>query len=244
MDRQEKSVPKARGKLAEQIVAAFEERILAGNMAVGERMPSEAEIAREFSVSSRPVREAMQILATKGLIRLRHGEKATVARDDVDEYLGTLATSIRRSLSRDPAYLTELMVVRRMIESDVIDLLVVRTDADYRPVEAALEEMRAAGECKDFLRFADADAAFHRALVNAGGNGILSVFYDNVFGLVTEVIRLTSSVPTKSYEDAYAEHAAIYDAIRSGDSEKAKRAMRAHIDNSSEYLQVAIRSKK
>lgn len=229
-----------RDKLHSSVASTYEERILSGELAVGERLPSESEIARDFGVSTRSVREAMQILETKGLIRRKHGEKATVARDDVGEFLGTLATSVRQLLSNDARYLTELMVVRRMIESDVLDLLMTAEMMDLSRVEGALADMRSAGENNDFASFTEADAAFHRALVDAAGNTILSVFYDNIYGLVTEVIRVTSSVPTKSYDAAYAEHVAIYNKIRAGDLDRAKSLMRAHIDNSAEYLKVAI----
>lgn len=233
-----------RDKLYSSVASAYEERILSGELPVGEKLPSESEIARNFGVSTRSVREAMQILETKGLIRRRHGEKATVARDDVGEFLGTLATSVRQLLSNDARYLTELMVVRRMIESDVLDLLMTERDTDLSRVQTALADMRSAGDNKDFASFTEADAAFHRALVDAAGNTILSVFYDNIFGLVTEVIRVTSSVPTKSYDAAYAEHVDIYNKIRAGDLDRAKSLMRAHIDNSAEYLKVAIEKSK
>ena len=232
--------PRSRDRLYSSVASAYEERILSGELAVGERLPSESEIARDFGVSTRSVREAMQILETKGLIRRRHGEKATVARDDVGEFLGTLASSVRQLFSNDARYMTELMVVRRMIESDVLDLLMSGKPADLSRVEDALADMRAAGENNDFAGFTAADAAFHRALVDAAGNTILSVFYDNIYGLVTEVIRVTSGVPTKSYDAAYAEHVDIYNKIKLGDLARAKSLMRAHIDNSAQYLRVAI----
>ncbi len=234
------TMARLRDKLHSSVATTYEDRILSGDLAVGERLPSESEIARDFGVSTRSVREAMQILETKGLIRRRHGEKATVARDDVGEFMGTLAASVRQLLVNEPRYLKELMVVRSMIESDVIDLLNVETDLVFDEVEAALSDMNRAGKNEDFVSFTAADAAFHRALVNAAGNTILSVFYDNIHGLVAEVIKVTASVPTKSYDAAYAEHVDIYNKIRHRDFVRAKSLMRAHIENSAAYLQVAI----
>jgi GntR family transcriptional repressor for pyruvate dehydrogenase complex len=229
-----------RDKLHSTVAAAIEGRILAGELSVGEKLPSESDLAREFGVSTRSVREAMQILETKGLVRRRHGERTTVARDDVGEFLGTLAATVRQLLSTNARHLAELMVVRRMIEINVLELLMSGGPTELDDVEKALADMREAGRNKDFSGFTAADAAFHRALVRAAGNTILTVFYDNLYGLVTEVIRVTSSVPTKSYEAAYAEHAEIYDRIRACDIEHAKSLMRAHIDNSAEYLRLAI----
>ena len=132
------------------------------------------------------------------------------------------------------------MVVRRMIETDVIELLMAEEGIDFAGVESALAAMGEARDAQDFARFTEADAAFHRALVHAAENPILSVFYDNLYGLVTEVIRVTSRVPTKSYEAAYAEHEALYRAIRGDDVDAARALMRAHIENSADYLRLAI----
>ena len=233
-----------RDKLHTAIAAAVEERILGGELPVGEKLPSESELAREFGVSTRTVREAVQILETKGLVRRRHGERTSVVRADVGEFLETLAVTVRQLLRTNPRYLMEVMIVRRMIESDVIDLLLSGGNLDLSKAEAALADMRRAGDMKDYARFTEADAAFHQALVDAAGNGVLSIVYNNLHGLVTEVIRVTSSVPTKSYDAAYAEHVDIYNKIRAGDLDRAKSLMRAHIDNSAEYLKVAIEKSK
>ena len=106
------------------------------------------------------------------------------------------------------------------------------------------EAMRLARDAADFSAFVVADAAFHLALVHAAGNQILAVFYDNLFGLITEVIQITSRVPTKSLESAYAEHADIFHLIEARDVAGAKALMRAQIDNSAAYLRVAIEKAK
>lgn len=230
----------ARDKLHVSVASAIEAQILSGQLHIGDRLSSEGEIARDFAVSTRSVREAMQVLETKGLVRRRHGGRATVVRDDVGEFLGTLAITVRQRFSTDPHYLIQLMVVRRMIETEVLGILIQRKDAGIGEVETALEAMRIARETQDFAGFTEADASFHLALVHAAGNEILSVFYDNLYGLIGDVIRVTSRVPSKSLEAAYAEHADIVMRIRDGDEAGAKALMRAHIDNSAAYLRVAI----
>lgn len=231
---------RSRDKLHLSVAGDFEARILSGALAIGEQLPSEADIARDFSVSTRSVREAMQILETKGLVRRRHGGRTTVVRDDVTQFLGTLTVTVRQLFSTDAEYLVQLMAVRRMIETEVVDLLTSGGGAMNGDVGLALEAMQVARDTKDFSGFVDADAAFHLALVHSANNQILAVFYDNLYGLITEVIQITSRVPTKSLEAAYAEHADIYNRIKSGDVDGAKSLMRTQIDNSAAYLRVAI----
>lgn len=232
--------PRSRDKLHASVANAFEMQILSGELPVGERLPSEGEIARDFGVSTRSVREAMQVLETKGLIRRRHGGRSTVIRGDVSEFLGTLAATVRQLFSADPDYLMQLMVVRRIIETEVLGLLVAREKPVDDVVEAALESMRRARDGGDFTGFTEADAEFHLALVRSAGNEILAVFYDNLYGLITDVIRVTSRVPSKSLEAAYVEHANICEAIRGRDEVKAKALMKVHIENSADYLRLAI----
>lgn len=235
-----KPAARNRDKLHSSVAGEFEARILSGEIPIGERLPSEGEIARDYGVSTRSVREAMQILETKGLVQRRHGERTLVVRNDMGGFLDTLAATVRQALSTDPDYLVQLMVVRRMIETEVLGVLTAEGGAMNEEVEHALNAMRVARDTGDFSGFVDADAAFHLALVHSAGNEILSVFYDNLYGLITEVISVTSRVPTKSLEEAYAEHADIYARIDNRDEAGAKALMRAQIDNSAAYLRVAI----
>jgi hypothetical protein len=92
-------------------------------------------------------------------------------------------------------------------------------------LEEALEKMRASLEARSFPDYAEADAAFHLAMVQALGNEILSTVYENLYGLITDVIRLSVRVPSKSLQEGLEEHEALYRALRSGDPERAKAAI-------------------
>ncbi|TPW28908.1 FadR family transcriptional regulator [Martelella alba] len=229
-----------RGRLHSVVSSVLESRILNGDLKVGDRLGSESAIAKEFGVSTRAVREAVQELEVKGLVQRRHGERTEVVRDDVDGYLDTLAVTVQQRFSTDPDYLLQLMVVRRMLETEVVELLTEREEPLTGDVKDALEAMRAARDTEDFAGFVDADARFHLALVHATGNQMLMLIYDNLAGLINNVIHITSRVPTKSLQDAYQEHADIYDLIMKRDKQGSKLRLRAQIDNSADYLRQAI----
>ncbi|QQR38508.1 FadR/GntR family transcriptional regulator [Devosia rhizoryzae] len=230
-----------RDRLYVSVVSAIEAQILSGALKVGERLPSEAEIARQFGISTRSVREGMQILETKGLVRRRHGERTEVVRDDVGQFLGSLASTVRSLFAQDPGYLVQLMDVRRMFELEVVGRLAAAEGRVSDEVTKALDEMAAA---KDFAQYAQSDADFHRALVQSLGNEILSTVYGNLYALITDVIRLTSRQASKTQAEGVAEHVAIHDAIVRGDAEASRALMREHIDNSTLYLQQAISAAK
>lgn len=233
-----------RGKLHIHIVSSIESRILSGELQVGERLPSEAEIGRTFGVSTRSVREALQILETKGLVRRKHGERAEVVRDDVGEFMDSLVASVGSLFARDSAYLVQAMDVRRMIEVDVIGRLAAGESKLTPQVTTALDVMRRSVEHNDFASFTEADAAFHRALVQSLGNEILSSLHGNLHNLIADVIKVSSRVPSKTFKEGLAEHEAIYNLIRAGEVEASRNAMREHIINSTAYLEQAIRKSK
>jgi DNA-binding FadR family transcriptional regulator len=232
--------PRERGKLHMLVLAALEDDILSGRLKVGDRLPSEADIGRTHGVSTRSVREALQILETKGLIRRRHGERAMVARDDVGEFLDSLGRTVRQLFAHNSDYLVQLMDVRRIIESEVVTRLASGERPIADEVGAALTAMRRAADAGDTGAFTDADADFHLGLVKSLGNEILNVVYDNLFSIIVDVIRVSSRVPGKTLDDGYREHAEIHRLIVAGDAATALAAIRTQIDNSSRYLRIAL----
>jgi DNA-binding FadR family transcriptional regulator len=222
------------------VVSHIETRILSGELQKGERLPSEAEIARAFNVSTRSVREALQILETKGLLRRKHGERAEVVRDDVGQFMDSLVASVGSLFARDASYLVQAMDVRRMIELDVVGRLAAGEGRLLEAVDVALEAMRQSATNRDFSQFTEADAAFHRALVQSLGNEILSSLHGNLHTLIAGVIRVASRVPRKKLSEGLAEHEQIYRLIRAGKVEEARAAMKEHITNSTAYLEQAI----
>jgi GntR family transcriptional regulator, transcriptional repressor for pyruvate dehydrogenase complex len=233
-----------RDRLHVTVASALENKILNGVLKVGDKLESESAIAREFGVSTRAVREAIQTLETKGLLMRRHGERTTVVRKDVNEFLDTLAVTVRQRLASEPEYLQQLMVARRMVETEILEILCTSPAPIAIDVSRHLEGMRIARDMRNFSGFVDADAAFHLALVHSAGNRILSIIYDNFASLISEVIQVTSRVPTKSLEEAYDEHEAIYQMIRDRNEAGAKALVRAQIDNSANYLRIAIEKAK
>ncbi len=229
-----------RNKLHDSVVSYYEAEIFARHLDVGARLPSEAEIARLFAVSTRTIREALQVLETKGLVQRRHGECAIVVRNDVAGFLGSLALTVKQLFSTDPAYFLELMDVRRTIEVDVVGRLAAPDGQMTEAVDHALAGMSAAAAAGDAASFTGFDAAFHLGLVNSTPNRVLHLLYGNLYGLISEVIQVTSRVPRKPLRVGYAEHAEIRQLIRDKDVNGVRAAMATHIEGSAGYLKIAI----
>ena len=161
-------------------------------------------------------------------------------RDDIGEFLGTLAGTVRQLFSQKPDYLVQLMDVRRIIEVEVVGRLCEENATISHEVDEAVLNMRRAAIDNDPSGFDNHDAAFHLGLVHSVNNEILNVFYDNLFGLIVEVIRVASRVPLKTLDEAYDEHDEIYRFIKARDAAGAKAAMKKQIEGSAGYLQRAL----
>ena len=164
---------------------------------------------------------------------------------DVGEFLGSLAVTVRQYLSHKSDYFVQLMDVRRIIEVEAVGSLAVGEGnaAVNGEVEDAIAGMRKAVDANDFSLFTACDAAFHLGLVHSVGNEILNVFYNNLFALITETINVSSRVPKKSLDAAFAEHDEIYRLIKQGDADGARNSIRRHIEGSAHYVRVALDNK-
>jgi Bacterial regulatory proteins, gntR family len=84
-----------RGRIADQIVDDLRERILSGELLDGSRLPAEREFAEQYGVSSATVREAVRVLATVGLVSVRHGSGSFVTAES-DTMIGMSIASVVR----------------------------------------------------------------------------------------------------------------------------------------------------
>src|SRR5689334_18843294 len=83
--------------LSHAVGETLEERILRGDWAPGERIPSEPELARQLGVSRSVVRDAVRTLAARGLLEVRQGFGTTVRPPADDTYHDAISVMLARS---------------------------------------------------------------------------------------------------------------------------------------------------
>jgi DNA-binding GntR family transcriptional regulator len=200
--------------VSEALTDALRERILSGEIAPGTPLP-EAEIAARYGVARPTVRTALQGLVSLGLLRREVNRSAYVPKLD--------AADIR-----------DLFFVRKWLECDTVRLLAQRR---LRPVaaERAVRRLEAFRDNADWSAVADADLAFHRALIAAVGSRRLA----RVYALLQDEIRLSLAHLQPAYESPSAlaaEHRELLEAIAGGDADGAARLLEAHLDQAVEAL--------
>jgi DNA-binding FadR family transcriptional regulator len=208
-------IPKS--TLVETVISRLEELITSGEWPIGCRVPPEPELVRALGVSRNTVREAVRALVHAGLLDPRPGD-GTYVRADTG-----LDAALERAARRWSAL--DALEVRNMLERDAARLAAKRrNELDLGAIEAALRRRAEAGRAGlDAGRqaFAEADAAFHRAVVAATHNRVLVELYshlaDPLRASVVEVLRVSDG----ELDD---EHEAVARAIRAGDPAAAELA--------------------
>ncbi len=208
--------PAARTNLADNAVSNIRAEITAKRWQVGERIPNEATLADMLGVSRGTVREAVRVLVAQGFLDTRQGSGTYVQSitGSEDRLLRIRRTGLRDQVETRCALEVEAarLAATRFTPETIIKLRDILADrGEYNPA------------ARD--RYIERDLKFHKAVVAASGNRALMEVYDFFSLSIGEIIKAT--VTGELPEPDMAAHAAIIDAIKSGNPEKAEATTRA-----------------
>lgn len=195
---------------------AIRERILSGEVSPGERFDVRS-VAAELSMSITPIREALRILQTDGLVS--YDEHRTIS---------------AMTLSGDDA--NELYVMRAMLESFATELAVARWTPENQARAADLhQEMVTAVQACDIAAASRANRAWHFAIYQAAATRFIEPTITRLWDQYAW--NTIWSVPDRLTESVH-DHAAILQAIQEGDATKASQLMRDHIGGGAEAVKM------
>ncbi|MFI9270150.1 FadR/GntR family transcriptional regulator [Kitasatospora sp. NPDC052896] len=211
-----------RRSLVDLAIEQLREQLAAGAWAVGERIPTEHELAEQLQVGRNTVREAIRVLVHAGMLVSRQGE-GTFVRSTSDP--ASVLRGVQRSGVRD------VLEVRAALEAEAARLAAVRhTAEDLERMRAALareaEVIAAHSERVAREATVEHDLEFHTAVVEAAHNPALAELYRYFSASVREAMH-TAFGDHEMPEVVVATHEALVDAIESGDPERAEAACRA-----------------
>lgn len=211
--------------LSAQIATAIRDAIVEGRMITGERLPSEAELAEQFNVSRPTVREALKRLAAQSLIRTQRGAfgGAFVNRLSYEEAYGQQITTSTLLLSMNGVSFETACEARYALERACTPLAAARRTPDHlATMRAEIHRQSQPGLSDE--NFCASDVTFHRALVDAAGNPVLSY---QLAGAVEAMQPLMNMITftARSREAIVTFHTRIADAIEAGHSAAAETAL-------------------
>ncbi len=218
--------------LADRLADSVMELISGNALRPGDRLPSERELGARFGVSRTVVREALRSLAAKGVLDVRSGSGATVARISAahaGEVLGMFVRSARAAGEGEAEGVSAGHVddVREVLETRAAGIAAaVATGDDLAALRALHEQSRAAAGDRE--RAARLEVAFHRAVAAVTGNPLCLVVLDSVGPALLE-FRLGTPGDAGRAEADLAAHEEILARIAARDPAGAEAAMRAHL---------------
>lgn len=219
--------------LAQALVDELTARIRNGLLKPGVKLPTEAEIMREFSVSRTVVREAISRLQAAGLAHTRHGVGTFV--NEASAGTPFRITADQLETLNDVIAMLELRIG---LEAESASLAAIRrTDDNLAAMRTALDAFRQAIDAGEDA--VAADFQFHLEIARATQNVHFAAMLGALGATVIPRARLAQAIPGEARPAAYlervhAEHEAILAAIACHDAEAARTAMRIHLANSRE----------
>lgn len=215
-----------RDRLSDQIAQDIERRILAGELSIGDALPSERDLMAHYGVGRPAVREALLWLNKKGLLAVSNGDRTRVTEPDPKELLELLSGAARMLISQ-PHGVRLFQQTRNFVETAI-----ARRAAQFATEQdiAELEEILVESETHehDLAAFAVSDDAFHSRLARIAQNPLVDALYHAVLELLEDQRRMSLSHPT-ALGAAKQAHRAILEAIRRHDADMAEREMNAHL---------------
>lgn len=199
--------------------------IVSGEFPGGSVLPPKDVLMRRFGVSNTPLREALQSLASKGLIAART-RVGTWVRDETDwNMFDPDILAWRLEVGIDHAFLGKLFEIRQTLEPAAAAIAATRrSDAQVEELRAIMTAMERALSSK--AGFTEADLALHLMVLAASGNP----FMQSIGALIRTALAVSfeSSSPTEDPARArlaVKQHAAIVEAIAAHDPQRAADAM-------------------
>lgn len=223
--------------LAATLAERLRDEILSGRVNVGDKLPTEQQLAATYGVSRPVVREAIGRLKHDGLVTTRQGAGAFVA-----------------EIRENSSFRLEALDFGNLVElRNLIELLMAveaaatghaalrRSVAELAGIEARLRAMQAAIDRGE--PGVDEDVAFHRAIVEASGNSFfcdLSEFLDRRVRNFIRAARANTARHHGLAQVVQEEHRAIFEAIAARDAPGARRAAETHLVKAADRLALYL----
>jgi DNA-binding GntR family transcriptional regulator len=213
-DQQGNMEPIAYKSKAHATYVELRRRIMGGELAAGAVINQE-QLAGGLGVSTTPLREALRMLESEGLVRSRTHRDIVVAPLDPDEVV-------------------QLFEVRRHLDALAARLAAVNhDDAAREALESAAGKIH--GDTDDPVA---ANRLFHRSIYLASKNDVLIEVLEALWDRSDRYRRFTRGIADRA--DTVAEHDALAQAVLSRDAAKAERLMRAHLEAAQAVISQAV----
>ena len=221
-----KAIDAGRGvTTSEEVVTRLREMIQRGELRSGDRLPPERDLAKLLGVSRPTLRAGIRSLAAVGILQSRQGAGTFVVDSEGPPSLDSAPLTMMAALRGFTT--AEMFEARRALEMTIAGLAAERANSDQ--MASMAEEVTGMFASLDNPeQFLVHDMHFHQTVAAASNNRILTALMNMVAAILFDVRRKTVKMAQDLKESAEM-HRKIYQAIRAGNSEAARNAMREHL---------------
>jgi DNA-binding FadR family transcriptional regulator len=204
-------------------------RIVGGEFAAGSPLPGQDECCRLLGVSRSVLREALRVLAAKGLVGARPKAGTFVKARDAWNFLDPDVLEWRLASSESDKVMDQLYELRQMVEPVAASLAASKAKlGDLQRMGQAYDEMAQAGDGDEVV---EPDLKFHRAMIAASGNDLFASLGRAVEAALLVSFRIGTDNPQGQHHSLQM-HKAVLDAIVERDGAAARLAMQKLIEYS------------
>ncbi|MGK9231591.1 FadR family transcriptional regulator [Inquilinus limosus] len=236
-DQRQGSKTFSRRSLHGQIAYDIGVRIVRGDIPPGTVLPNESDLSTQFSVSRTALREAIKVLAAKGLVesRPKTGTRVRPRSEwnmlDPDLLAWQFATQPMERLAKD------LFEIRQIIEPAAAAMAAERGDDGQREaISRAFADMEAA---PDGDASVEPDLRFHQSILAASNNEFLQPLGALIETAMASSFRITNNAPG-ALQVSLPLHRAVRDAILAREPETARKAMRVLLEDAAQDMRRAL----
>lgn len=212
--------PISRTPLHDEVARRIRDLIVEGELAPGARVP-ERELCERFGISRTPLREALKILASEGLVDLQH-------------HRGALISQLTSEA------VDEMFQVMEALEALAGELACSHaSDADIAAIRALHERMLAEHARRELSEYFKLNQRIHEAIVAAAGNALLAQIYRGL-NMRLRRARYMANLSPPRWDQAVAEHEQILAALERRDGARLARLLREHLQHKADVVKAVL----
>jgi DNA-binding GntR family transcriptional regulator len=209
-----------RETLHDKVVARLRDLIVEGELPAGSRV-AERDLCERFGISRTPLREALKVLASEGLVEL----------------LPNRGARVRALTERDVENMFQVMGALEALSGALACQRM--TDAELAEITALHYQMLAHYARRQLPDYFRLNQAIHEAIMDAARNPVLKVTYHSLSGRIRRA-RYMANMSEERWAAAVAEHEALLKALVARDADATARILTAHLDNKSAVVRNRI----
>ena len=220
-----------------QVVNELGRRVVGGVYGAGAQLPNEEQLCVELQVSRTALREAVKVLAAKGLLESRPRIGTRVRARELWNLLDPDILAWRCATGADAEFLRHLTELREIIEPAAASLAAKsRTEEQLHAIEQAFKAMEAA---HSIAQWVEADLAFHTAVLRATNNPLLMPLAA-IIGSALESLLAVSARTAGDFKRALPDHQKVFEAIRLGDTQSALHRMASMLSDTRALMNQSV----